>query len=605
MSQSDFKERIRREVPIDSYISRFVPLKKTGKNFQGLCPFHNEKTPSFHVNPHGGYYHCFGCKASGDLFRFVMDYHKVDFVRSMEILSEHSGIPLQSFKTPEDRERNKKKDEAYRLNQKLTEYYKKNLLSHENQEALDYVLGRGLTREDLDRFDLGYAMDGFQFLRPNIITTAWEEQLALELGVLKKNEKGNVYDFYRNRLMFPIRDASGRVVGFSGRSLAKDSPEAKYINSPNSLVYDKGRQVYNLYLAQEEIRDSRVVFLVEGVMDAIGLFSKGIKNVVAPLGTSFTENQARLLKNLCDRVVLVMDGDSAGKKGAIRASEILLKEGVHTDVVLLPQGLDPFDASRNMDRKELKDLLGTSSSGWNFLVEEATLGAHPQSEPEQKKAAVESLLQFAKKWEKETDRQIFLSEGSRRLGLTQQSLQQDFRKVAEQFPSRKTDNTGRNQRKQVSAETVNPGAVKCERSLLAKMIVHPSLFRFAPKLEDLEFLDGMSVVVWEWLFTQYHIGEAINPAEFLSADSLSEEIRESFAPYLLAEESTEDESQDGILEELVMVQKKYYHQAEMNRLSFGGEQSGDEFERISLLAKHKQEVEKIHNYLRNKHLANR
>lgn len=606
MSRSDFKERIRREVPIESYITRFVPLKKAGKNFLGLCPFHSEKTPSFNVNSQGGYYHCFGCKASGDLFRFVMDYHKVDFVRSMEILSEHSGIPLSSGKSSEDKERDKRKEEAYRLNQKVSDFFKKVLHSDIGKEALSYIINRGLSKEEVEQFDIGLAPEGFQNLRPEVITTAWEESIGIELGLLKKNEKGNVYDFYRNRLMFPIRDSSGRVVGFSGRSLSEDIREAKYINSPNSLIYDKGRQIYNLYFAQEEIRTVRKVYLVEGVMDAIGLYSRGIKNVLAPLGTSFTENQAKLLKNLTDQVILVMDGDTAGKKGALRASEILIREGLSCTVVLLEKGLDPFDASRNLDRPKLREILDKSMNGWNFLVEEAVLGANSQSSPEAKKKAIESLFQFTKKWEKETDRQIFLTEGSKKLGLSFQSFMEDFRKESEQFGQRKTDNSNKKQRSLSSGlGLIRKGAAEIERSLLAKMISHSSLFRYASRIDELEFIDGMSVIVWEWLFTQYHMGEAINPAEFLSAESLEEQVKESYAPFLMQEEMDDLEGQDEIFEDLIMMQKKYYHETMMDKLILDSSLASDEYDRISQLAKHKQEVEKINNYLRNKHLVNR
>ncbi|MCC5816256.1 MAG: DNA primase [Leptospira sp.] len=606
MSNSDFKERIRRELPIESYISRFVNLKKAGKNFLGLCPFHSEKTPSFNVSPEKGYYHCFGCKASGDIFRFTMDYHKVDFVRSMEILSEHSGIPLDSAKTQVDKDRDKKKEECYRLNQKVSEFFIKNLFDHDGKHALNYLLNRGLTEEEISKFDIGFAPEGFQNLKGKILNTAWEETLGIELGILKRNEKGNVYDFYRNRVMFPIRDASGRVVGFSGRTLSDDPREAKYVNSPNSLVYDKSRQVYNLFLAQDEIRNLRSVVLVEGVMDAIGLFTRGIKNVVAPLGTSFTNYQARILKNLSDQVTLLLDGDEAGKKGAIRAAEILLREGIECKIALADIGSDPFDLSRKLSRSELRLFLDEGKNSWNFLVESALNGANSTSDPDTKKKAIHSLFQFTKKWDKETDRQIFLNQGSKVLGITTSAILEDFRKETEQFGVGFSDNTKRDLREVPRYQRpINKGAMECERSLLAKMVVNPDLFRYAGKVDDLEFQDGMSVVLWEWMFTQYHMGEIINEAEVLSSDTLAEEVREGFAPFLLQEEYSEDENLTEIFEELIMLQRRHYHSMKMDEIIMKSHQEQDDMMKISELAYHKGESEKINQYFRNKSIVNR
>jgi DNA primase len=601
MSGTEFKDRVRREVPIETYVTRFVPLKKAGKSFTGLCPFHKEKSPSFHVNPQGGYYHCFGCKASGDLFKFVMDYHRVDFVRSMEILSEFSGIPLHIGKSPQDTEKAKRKDEAYRLNQKVTEYFKKCLRDSIGQNARNYLDKRGLSPEEVELFDIGFAPEGFQNLKTDLLHSAYEEELAIELGILKKNDKGNVYDFYRNRVMFPIKDASGRIVGYSGRTLATgpDSTEAKYINSPNSLIYDKGRQIYNLFLSQEEIRNQRKVFIVEGVMDAIGLYTRGIKNVIAPLGTSFTENQAKILKNLADSVTLVMDGDGAGTKGALRASEILLKEGCATSVVSMQEGEDPFDFSRKVNRSELRTYLDDSLSAWQFLIEDATLGKNQGSTPEEKKAAIDSLFVFVKKWEKQTDQQLFIGEAAKKLGLSVSALWKDFTSNTEQFAVPISDNKNKVIRKVVVNRPITKGAIECERTILAKLVSHPDLFRYADEVDGLEFLEDSSVIVWEWLYTQFHMGETIVPAEFLSTESIPEEIREMYAPFLMQEEMGGLEDQFEVFEGLLQYQKRYYHQSELDRYLLDKTASKDEFDRISWIKFHKDKIEQINASQRN------
>ncbi len=336
-----FKERVRREISIDSYISRFVPLKRMGRNLVGLCPFHNEKSPSFNVNPTSGFYHCFGCKASGDLFRFVMDYQKVDFLKSLEILSDYSGIPLVE-RTREDEELDRKKEALYQILSRAMEYFQSNLHTQKGEEALKYLESRGIYSDDIKIFKIGFGLPGFQNLRQELFRNESEVNLAIELGLLKRSDKAKEpYDFFRGRIMFPVIDSRGRVVAFSGRILGP-SEEAKYINSPNSLVYDKSRIFYNLNLASDAIRKSREAVVVEGVFDAIGLFRKGLESVVAPLGTGFTEGHVRILKNMADKVYLMMDSDSAGTKGAFRAVNLLNKESVTVKICHIPEGKDPL-----------------------------------------------------------------------------------------------------------------------------------------------------------------------------------------------------------------------------------------------------------------------
>ncbi len=610
MADSEFKERIRREVPIDAYIGKFVHLKKSGRSYVGLCPFHKEKTPSFHVNREGGYYHCFGCKASGDIFRFAMDYHKVDFPRSLELLSEFSGIPLQTSRV--GKEIDARREDSYRLNQKVLGFYKSCLFSKEGEKALSYLEERGLSREEIELFSIGYAPEGFGKIRDQVLSGEYEMQLGIELGILRMNERGQVYDFFRNRILFPILDFKGRVIGFSGRKLSSDPNEPKYINSSNSHIYDKKNQIYNLFLAQDEIRSTRQVFIVEGVLDAIGLFTRGIRNVVAPLGTSFTENQARLLRNLSDTATLIMDGDPAGVKGAARAGEILLKEGFQARVVVLPEGKDPFDLSRSLARGELRRVLEGAVSAWDFLLS-TTLGeVNPRSSPERKKKALASLFAFVRRWERETDRQILLTEAASRLGFKPESLYEDFRREKEQFPYGKTDTytveRSENLELQPKGSSVQPQssanrrAVECERSILAKVICNPELIKWAQAIDNLEFLDTISVVLWEWIFTKYHSGESFSPAEVLSSESLPDGVRKAIAPYLLAEESAKEEDLDRIFEEMILRQEIFFHEREMDRLIL---ESGDEtntFDRLTLVAKHKAEVQKRKEYLRSKTL---
>lgn len=530
-----FKERVRREVSIDSYINRFVPLKRMGRNLVGLCPFHNEKSPSFNVNPTAGFFHCFGCKASGDLFRFVMDYQKVDFIKSLEILSEYSGIPLVE-RNKEDEELDRKKDALYQILSRATEYFQNNLNTTKGEEAQRYLESRGLYSEDIKVFKIGFGLPGFQHLKQELFRNEAEVNMAIELGLLKRSDKAkDPYDFFRGRIMFPVIDLKGRVVAFSGRILGA-SEEAKYINSPNSLIYDKSRTFYNLNLAQDSIRKTREVVVVEGVFDAIGLFRKGMESVVAPLGTGFTEGHVRILKNMADKVYLMMDSDKAGAKGAFRAVNLLQKEGVSVKVCSIPEGKDPFDYSQSHNKLEIRKLLEESTPASQFMIGEVLSGIGVKSMPEEKQAGVKKLFEFVRPMEKETDKQVYLEEGARQLGLSFSSLFQDFTgkgKVSTPPPETDIRKEGRRRIEKPTAVVI------CERKMIASLIQNQELFSFSDELLRLEFVDEISAFFWDYLYTKYLQNDSISPAEILSKEDIPKEYLGAITEYFSEEEGSQ------------------------------------------------------------------
>lgn len=526
-----FKERVRREISIDSYISRFVPLKRMGRNLVGLCPFHNEKSPSFNVNPTSGFYHCFGCKASGDLFRFVMDYQKVDFLKSLEILSDYSGIPLVE-RTREDEELDRKKEALYQILSRAMEYFQSNLHTQKGEEALKYLESRGIYSDDIKIFKIGFGLPGFQNLRQELFRNESEVNLAIELGLLKRSDKAKEpYDFFRGRIMFPVIDSRSRVVAFSGRILGP-SEEAKYINSPNSLVYDKSRIFYNLNLASDAIRKSREAVVVEGVFDAIGLFRKGLESVVAPLGTGFTEGHVRILKNMADKVYLMMDSDSAGTKGAFRAVNLLNKEGVTVKICHIPEGKDPFDYSLSHNKMEIRKLLDDSTSASQFMIREVLSGAGVRSLPEEKQAGVKRLFEFVRPMEKETDKQVYLEEGARQLGLSFSSLFQDFTGKSKVSTAESNSDTKKVDRK---VPTKPNAVVLCERKMIARLIENQENFSFSDELLQLEFVDDVSAFFWDYLYTKYLQNEPMSLAEILSKEDIPKEYLGAIAEHFTEE----------------------------------------------------------------------
>ncbi len=314
-------EDIKIKADIAAVVGRYVQLKKKGRNFTGLCPFHKEKTPSFIVSPEKNIYHCFGCGEGGNVFNFVMKVENVSFTEAVKILGEMVGIQVEEDQwSPQNKQQKEESDLLLEINQKAAELYKKQIAA---RQASEYLKKRELPPETVQKFELGYAPESWSFLLDNL--SGYAPALLEKAGlVLRKENEQKYYDRFRDRLMFPVKDLRGRVIAFSGRILTDDAKQAKYVNSPETLIYNKGSHLYGLELAKEEIRRQDAVILVEGQMDVIAAHAAGLTNTVASLGTAFTPNQARLLARYTKNIIIAYDNDNAGQIASERVLEILL-----------------------------------------------------------------------------------------------------------------------------------------------------------------------------------------------------------------------------------------------------------------------------------------
>ncbi|MEE4659893.1 MAG: DNA primase, partial [Halieaceae bacterium] len=293
-------------------VDRRVKLKKSGKNYMACCPFHQEKSPSFSVNPEKQFYYCFGCGAGGNALGFLMDYENLEFPAAVEALADSLGMKVPREETQASRQQEQGQRELYPLLEQAARYYQRQLREHPGKAAaVDYLKSRGLTGEIARQFDLGFAPPGWDNLLKALGTTPQRiEQLKLA-GMLVENESGRQYDRFRERVVFPIRDARGRIIGFGGRVLGDDKP--KYLNSPETPVFHKGRELYGLYQARQANRQLERVVIVEGYMDVIALAQHGISNATATLGTATGQAHLEKIYRLCPEVVFCFDGDSAGR----------------------------------------------------------------------------------------------------------------------------------------------------------------------------------------------------------------------------------------------------------------------------------------------------
>lgn len=356
-------EEVRQANDIVDVISQYMHLKRSGRNYFGLCPFHNEKSPSFSVSPDKQIFHCFGCGKGGNVYTFVSAIEGISFFEAIQLLAERANIQLPTLENNRDAQKEILKDKVYKVNEFATEYYHQNLYNPQSKIGQEYVKKRQLSNETLKAYRIGFS-GKFDELYQELKKQGFEEREILESGLVNKNERGQYIDRYRNRLMFPICDVRGRVIAFGGRVL--DDSKPKYINSPENLVYSKGRHLFGLNVAKK--KDTKKLLIVEGYMDVISLHQRGITNVVAPLGTALTEQQGWLLRKNTEQIILSFDSDDAGLKAKTRAIEILENMGCDIRILNIEGAKDPDEYILKFGTARFNNLVEKALSVIEFKV---------------------------------------------------------------------------------------------------------------------------------------------------------------------------------------------------------------------------------------------
>ena len=354
---------VRQSNDIVDVISQYVHLKRSGRNFFGLCPFHNEKSPSFSVSPDKQIFHCFGCGVGGNVFSFITQIEGINFVEAVQMLAERANIQLPTLQDNGDSQREELKAKVYKVNEFTADFYHQNLYKPQAKIAQEYVKKRQLSNETLKSFKIGFS-GKFDELYQELKKHGFGEREILESGLVNKNERGQYIDRYRNRLMFPICDARGKVIAFGGRVL--DDSKPKYINSPENVVYSKGRNLFGLNVAKKG--DLKRILIVEGYMDVISLHQRGITNVVAPLGTALTEQQGWLLRKNSEQIILSFDSDEAGLKAKLRALDILQNMGCDLRILQMEGAKDPDEYIIKYGNARFNNLVDKALSIIEFKV---------------------------------------------------------------------------------------------------------------------------------------------------------------------------------------------------------------------------------------------
>ena len=434
----DFAQTVKQQADIVKVIEGYIRLRNAGaQRFKGLCPFHKEKTPSFNVN--GGsqqFFYCFGCQASGDVFSFVAKIENVTFPEAVRIVAGKCGIPLpkREFSSPEEAAGARMRAKLLELHETATLYFEEQLRGPEGSVAREYLAGRGLTPEGIKAFRIGYSPDSFNALRDRLSNIADNETLRAS-GLFASKEQGDgtlgpIYDRFRKRVMFPIANESGRVIAFTARTLETgDKAGAKYINSPETPLYSKGQILFNLDKARTSIRQHEFALLVEGQMDCISVFLRGIQNVIATSGTAFTEQQVALLKRHTSQVVVNFDPDAAGSNAAEKSIALLTEEGFTIKIVTLDGGLDPDRYIRERGVEAYTAALRGARRQADYLIERARM-LFPGASSEQKVKAMNYLLPHIRRLPEKLSRDQFAHDAAQKLGIDSAVLREELHQAA-------------------------------------------------------------------------------------------------------------------------------------------------------------------------------
>jgi DNA primase len=437
---SDFKETVRQQADIVRIVGDYVKLKKAGaQNYSGLCPFHNEKTPSFSVHATRQFFHCFGCGKSGDVFKFVQEREQISFPEAIKLVAEKMGIPLprMQYSSESEAEDAGKRGKLIEMHERACKFFEDQLRRPEGAQAREYLAGRGLKEETIRTFRIGFAPDSGFTLKDRLKADFTDEMMRTS-GLFSWKEgtesagasAGAMYSKFRNRIMFPIANENGKIIAFTGRTLAKDEKSGpKYLNSPETPIYSKSRVLYNLDRAKEAIRKLGYVIIVEGQMDCIAVYSAGFHNVAASSGTAFTETQVRLLGRFSKDIVVNFDPDTAGAAATDKSLGMLLEEEFNIRVLRLEAGFDPDLFIRKNGAEAYAKALKGSQKYFDYLVERA-LKLFPTRSPEGKKNAVNFLLPHIHRVPNRIVRDELANDIAQKLNIDTTVLRQEFKAAA-------------------------------------------------------------------------------------------------------------------------------------------------------------------------------
>ena len=440
-------QRILDAADIVEVVSDFVSLKRRGANYVGLCPFHNDRSPSFYVSKAKGVCKCFSCGEGGSAVNFIMKLEQLSFTEALRYLAKKYNIEVEEREmTDEEQRAETDRENMMALNDFAMRHFEKNLLSTPDGRdiGLSYFRYRGISDQMIERFHLGYALDGQEVLYKDAIQRGYSEKYLFATGLCSRTENGRVYDRFRGRVIYPVLSLSGKVVAFGGRTLKKDKSAAKYVNSPESDIYQKRRELYGLYQAKQAISKADKCILVEGYMDVISMHQAGVCNVVASSGTALTVEQVRLIKRFTSNVTLIYDSDAAGIKASLRGIELLLQDGMDIKVLLLPEGEDPDSFAQGHSSSEVEEYLRSNEVDFISFMAKILMG-EASSDPAKRARVITQVVKTIALIPNEITRNVYVQECSRILFIDEPVLQREVGKYFNEYALKSREDKMRQQ----------------------------------------------------------------------------------------------------------------------------------------------------------------
>lgn len=525
----DFLQELHDRVDIESVISPYVTLKRKGKLLGGLCPFHNEKTPSFYVYPETQSYYCFGCGSGGDAITFIKNIENLDYIESVRFLCEKYGLSM-----PEDNYDNglsKKRTRLFEANREAARYYYKQLFEPNGKIARDYCKKRQLTKDTVTLFGIGYASDSWDSLTNYLKSKGFTTEELIEADLAKKGRNGGCFDTFRNRLVFPIVDLRGNVLGFSGRRLNEED-RAKYVNSSDTLIYKKGREIFGLNLAKKTKADNLI--LCEGNIDVVMLHQAGFDNAVAALGTALTEDQAQLLSRYTGEILLCYDNDEAGAKAVEKALGIFARTTVHTKVIKMTGGKDPDEIIKNFGVARFKALIDGASNDIEYRLSEE-MQKHDMLTSDGKVSFMRAAAKVLAALDSPIEVDVYASKLANELSVNKEAITSEIAKNRR----KKKQSDRKEQFKEIQRSFNNPNdlvnkvnserrnnlhAAKAEETVLATLMSNPSLYRKLSALISADdFVTPFNAKVYKTLCERLGEGKAVDITS-LSSSFTSDEL---------------------------------------------------------------------------------
>ena len=522
----DLIEEVRSSNDVVDIISSYVRLTKKGSSYFGLCPFHNEKSPSFSVSPGKQMYYCFGCGEGGNVISFIMKYENYTFKEAVKFLADRAGIRLPEVEaTPEEKRKAGIKAVLLDINKEAALYFYKLLKSEKGERGYRYLRDRGLSDETIKSFGLGYSSNYKDDLYQYMKGRGYKDDILKETGLFTFSERG-VFDKFCNRVMFPIMDVNSRVIGFGGRVMGEGEP--KYLNSPETLVFDKGKNLYGMNIARSSKKGS--ILICEGYMDVISLHQAGFNNAVASLGTALTPRQASLIKRYSDRVYLTYDSDGAGVKAALRAIPIFKEAGCTLKVINMEPYKDPDEFIKNKGSAAYEERIEKARNSFLYEIDKMKEGVDMDS-PDAKAAFYTDVARKLLSFSDELERNVYIDSVSREFFIPKEALEQSVRQQAltykgENTGNRQADYENKKREKKTAEEKINDGIKTSQRILLTWIIEEPEIYgRIKDIISADDFDDEIYHKAAQMVFDQLENGEKPTPAKAVDLFSDEEEHR--------------------------------------------------------------------------------